>query len=141
MMRNERMISKRIVLRFPRRLVGEPVVSNLVKRFGLDFNILKASVTPNEEGVLVLSISGAEDACGAAIEYLAGAGVGVEPLSDDVTRDEARCTQCGACTSVCTSGALSVDRPTMEVWFDSDKCVVCRQCVGACPMRAIRVGV
>lgn len=133
------MISKRIVLRFPRRLVGEPVVSNLVKRFNLDFNILKASVTPNEEGLMVLSISGDEAACDAGLAYLAGAGVVVEPLSDDVVRDEGRCTQCGACTSVCSTGALSLDRATMEVRFDTDRCIACQLCVKACPMRAMSV--
>jgi len=132
-------ISKRIVLHFPRRLVGEPVVSNLVKRFDLDFNILKASVTPNEEGLMVLSISGDESACDAGLAYLTDAGLTVEPLSEDVVRNESRCTQCGACTSVCSTGALAVDRATMEVRFTSDKCIACQYCVKACPMKAMEV--
>ena len=48
--------SRRLVLRFPRRLVDRPLVSHLVRDFGLDFNILKASVTPGEEGLLVMEI-------------------------------------------------------------------------------------
>jgi ABC-type methionine transport system ATPase subunit len=51
-------ISKRIVLHFPRRMVDRPIVSKLVKDFNLDFNILKASVTPDEEGLLVMELTG-----------------------------------------------------------------------------------
>ena len=39
-------ISKRIVLHFPKRLVDRPIVSRLVKDYNLDFNILKALITP-----------------------------------------------------------------------------------------------
>jgi len=51
-------VSKRIVLHFPPRLTDRPVVSRLVRDFNLDFNILKASITPDEEGLLVLELSG-----------------------------------------------------------------------------------
>ena len=50
-------VSKRIVLHFPRRLVERSIVSRLVKDYNLDFNILKASVTPDEEGLMVLELS------------------------------------------------------------------------------------
>ena len=49
-------VSKSIVLHFPSRLVDRPIVSRLVRDFNLDFNILKASVTPEEEGLLVLDV-------------------------------------------------------------------------------------
>jgi hypothetical protein len=52
------MISKRIVLHFPHRLVDQPIVYKLVKDFDLQFNILKAYVTPQEEGLMVLELSG-----------------------------------------------------------------------------------
>jgi ABC-type methionine transport system ATPase subunit len=47
-------VTKKIVLRFPKRLVDRPIVYRLVKDFDLEFNILKASVTPEQEGLLVL---------------------------------------------------------------------------------------
>jgi len=50
-------VSKRIVLHFPKRMVDRPIVSRLVKDYDLDFNILKALVTPEEEGLLVLELS------------------------------------------------------------------------------------
>ena len=55
------MTSQRIVLHFPHRLVDQPIVYKLVKEFNLSFNILKASVTPQEEGLMVLELSGSDD--------------------------------------------------------------------------------
>jgi len=52
------MTVKRIVLHFPSRLVDQPIVYRMVKDFDLQFNILKAYVTPREEGLLVLELSG-----------------------------------------------------------------------------------
>ena len=46
------MISKRIVLHFPQALVSQPIISRMVKEHDLEFNILKANVTPREEGLL-----------------------------------------------------------------------------------------
>ena len=55
------MVSKRIVLHFPRRLVDQPIVYKLVKDFDLKFNILKANVTPLEEGLMVLELNGKKE--------------------------------------------------------------------------------
>ena len=133
------MISRRIVLKFPPRQVGRPIVCTLVKRFDLDFSILKAYVTPKEDGLLVLEISGEEAAYDQGMEYLAQVGVDVQPLSQDIVRDEVRCTHCGACVSVCSTAALELDRETMLVTFDNGKCIACELCVRACPVRAMDV--
>ena len=90
-------VSKRIVLHFPRRLVDQPIVSRLVREFNLDFNILKASVTPEEEGLLILEVSGKQADYDRGINYLTKTGVKIQSLSQDVTRNEGRCTHCGAC--------------------------------------------
>ena len=52
------MVEKRIVLHFPKELVDKPLVFRLVKDFDLEFNILKAEVSPKEEGLLVLELRG-----------------------------------------------------------------------------------
>ena len=49
-------MTKKIVLRFPQNLVDQPIICRLVKDFDLEFNILRASVTPEEEGLLVLEL-------------------------------------------------------------------------------------
>jgi len=132
-------VSRRIVLRFPPSLVGQPVVCNLTRRYDLEFSILRALVTPNEEGLLVLEIKGSETACGEGMEYLAEVGVQVQPLSQDIIRDEIRCTHCGACVGVCPSRALSLAADPMEVLFDNAKCLACELCIRACPVRAMEV--
>ena len=133
------MISKRIVLKFPRRLVSQPIVCTLVKRYDLDFSILKANITPREEGLLVLEVTGEENAFEKGLEYLGEIGVSVQPLSQDIVRNDSRCTHCGACVTVCPSGALVLRRETFKVDFDNSKCVACELCVKACPPRAMEV--
>ncbi len=43
-------ISKRVVLQFPKRMIDEPIIYRLVKDYDLVPNILKASITPKEQG-------------------------------------------------------------------------------------------
>jgi ferredoxin len=132
-------VSKRIVLRFPRRLVNRPIVSRLVKDYNLDFNILKASVTPDEEGLLVLELSGKQDDYDKGINYLTKAGVKIQSLSQDVTRNEERCTHCGACITVCPTDAFKLEPSSRRVNFLGDKCLACGLCIKACPPRAMEL--
>ena len=132
-------ISKRIVLRFPKRLVDRPIVSRLVREFNLDFNILKASVTPEEEGLLVLEVSGKQGDYDKGVEYLTKTGVRIQSLSQDVTRNEERCTQCGACVTICPTGAFELEPSTRRVAFLNEKCLACGLCIKSCPPRAMEL--
>jgi ferredoxin len=133
------MVSKRIVLTFPHNLVDKPVVYKLVEDYNLTFNILQARVTPEEEGLLVLELSGQKEDYDKGVKYLTDLGVKIQPLSKDVVRNDARCTHCGACVVICPTGALNLDTTTMRVDFDSEKCIACELCVKACPPRAMVV--
>lgn len=130
-------VSRRLVLRFPQRLVDKPIVSHLVKDFNLDFNILKASVTPGEEGLLVMELIGERRDYDKGVKYLTDAGVKIQSLSQDVVRNESRCTHCGACITMCPSGAFTLEKSTRKIKFDHTKCVVCELCIKACPPRAM----
>lgn len=132
-------VSKRIVLRFPPRLSGQPIVSRLVKDFNLDFNILKALITPEEEGLLVLELSGEQNDYDKGVRYLAKTGVRIQSLSQDVIRNEERCTHCGACITICPTGAFEIDLSTRQVTFHDTKCIACELCIKACPPRAMEV--
>ncbi len=132
-------VSKKIVLHFPRRLVDRPIVSRLVKDYNLDFNILKASVTPEEEGLLILELTGERKEYDKGIEYLTKTGVRIQSLSQDVIRNEERCTHCGACITICPSGAFEVEAATRHVNFYDEKCIACGVCLKACPPRAMEV--
>jgi ferredoxin len=132
-------VSKRIVLHFPRRLVERPIIYRLVKDYDLEFNILKASITPEEEGLLILELKGDQKEYDRGVDFLIKAGVKIQSLSQDVTRNEERCTNCGACITVCPTNAFKTDPKTRVVKFDNKKCIACGLCIPACPPRAMEV--
>ena len=132
-------VTKKIVLRFPKRLVERPIVYRLVKDYGLELNILKASITPEEEGLLVLELKGDQKEYDKGIDFLVKGGVKIESLSQDVTRNEERCTSCGACITICPAGAFELEPGTRLVKFNNEKCIACGLCIPACPPRAMEV--
>jgi len=133
------MYSKTLSLRFPKKIVNEPIVVNLVRDFDLTFNILKATVYPRKEGFMVLELSGHKKNYQDGIRYLKALGIKVEHIGHDIRRDDEKCFQCGACTAVCPTSALYIERPAMTVIFDREKCSACELCVAACPAKAMEV--
>jgi ferredoxin len=133
------MTTKRIVLHFPQRLAGEPVVYKLAKDYDLEFNILKADVTPDKAGRLVLEVSGKDKDYKRGIKYIKGAGVEVKPLSQDIVRDDEMCSHCGVCVPVCPADTFVVEESTREVNFYEDTCVFCGLCVKICPFQAMSI--
>jgi len=129
--------SKKIVLHFGKDISDKPIIYHLAKDYGLVFNIIKANVNPNKEGMVVLELAGEEYDQG--LDFLKSQGVRVQPLAEEVFRNEAKCTDCGACTAICPTGALYLERPSMEVRFDSDNCVLCQICLKVCPVKAMEV--
>ena len=73
------------------------------------------------------------------IRYLSDTGVRVQSLSQDVTRNEERCTHCGACITICPTGAFELDPITRRVNFINEKCLACELCIKACPPRAMEL--
>ena len=130
---------KKIVLHFPQKVVDKPIVNGLIRQCPLEVNILKASISPGEEGLMVLELSGEKEAYDSGLKYLRSAGVHIQPLSQDVKRNEERCTNCGACITMCPTGAFTLEKGTRRVLFDNSKCVVCELCVRACPPRAMEL--
>jgi ferredoxin len=138
-MKEEAMISRKVVLHFPSELVDQPIISNTVKRHNLEFNILKASIAPPEGGLLVLELLGGKKDVQEALDYLKGLNIGIQNLSRDVTRKDEFCVHCGVCVAICPSEALVLSQATRQVEFIADKCVACELCVKACPYEAMEV--
>ena len=132
-------VSRKIELHFPKRLVDRPIIYRLVKDYDLEFNILKASVTQEEEGLMVLELKGDQKEYDKGVNFLLKAGVKIQSLSQDVTRNEERCTSCGACITVCPTDAFELELPGRRVLFHNDKCIACGICIKACPPRAMEV--
>jgi len=127
------------VLKFPKEVIDQPIISNLVKKYDLEFNILRATILLQQEGVMVLEFIGHKANVKKGIAYLNEMGVSVKSMAGNIRRDDEKCYQCGACTGVCPTGALSLHRPDMAVLFDEEKCTACGLCVSVCPARAMEV--
>ena len=130
-----------VVLTFPSAFVEQPLAYRLIKEYDLMLNILHAHVRPNEEGRMILEISGEEPDIERGLKLVESTGVTVQPLSEFISWDENRCNHCTACIGHCPTHALSVDRETMQVSFDPDICIACGICQGICPMGAIQINV
>ncbi len=133
------MQKKRVVFNYPPQLVDQPIITRLVKDFDLTINILRARITPKDEGRMVLELTGKRSALEAGINYVKEIGVEIQPLAQDVKWHEDRCIHCTACISACPSKALDVDRKTMEVAFNRDRCVACEACIPVCPYQAMEI--
>lgn len=133
------MATRIYILRFPKETSSEPMIYQLVKQYDIEFNILKADILPQREGVMILELKGVKDKVKKALDYLKSFDVQAERLAAAIRRDDEKCFQCGACTGICPVGALAIKRPEMEVIFDPEKCTGCSLCVPICPVRAMEV--
>ena len=133
------MYSKILILRFSEEEAKKPIVCHLARDYDLTFNILNATILPRQEGILVMELSGTRKNFKEGVRYLRAQGVHVQYASQEMRRDDRRCTHCGACTAVCPTGALTVQPPEMKVRFEQKRCSICELCIPACPTRAMEV--
>ena len=131
------MITKKLFLHFPRCETENPIVYHLVKNYDLIVNLFRAKVAANEEGYLVLDITGEEENIEKACNYIRGLGVSIETAESGIIRDLEKCTHCGNCVTHCPTKALHIpDLSTMKVEFDPHLCIACSLCVSNCPFGA-----
>ena len=135
------MKKKKLVLSFPEKVVTKPITYTLVKEFDLVFNILRAEITPDMEGKMLIELSGNEQQIKEAIDYLDDAGVSVQEAAKDIMIDREQCVDCGVCTSICITQALNLDKKTAKLKFNKDKCILCELCLDCCPVTAIKVNI
>ncbi|TAJ83859.1 FeS-binding protein [bacterium] len=76
-------VCERVYLTFPKKLVKEPIVCWLAKKFDILFNIRGSTVTA-EMGLVALEINGERGEVDKAIRWLKDQGVIVEPLEKNV---------------------------------------------------------
>ena len=134
------MVKERFTFVFSPDTYAKPVTYHLVKDYDLRINILRAEITPGEEGHLLAEIEGEEDNLRRALEFLAAESIEVIPTNKQVTVRQEECVHCGACTAVCFSGAMAMNREEWKMEFRPEKCIVCGLCIEACPLRIISVG-
>jgi ferredoxin len=125
------------ILRFPRTLVDQPIVSRVIRDFDVEVNILQASITPEEDGHMFAFFKGERAAVGGALDFLRAERVRVILPAKHLVWSAERCTHCGACVGQCTSSAFAVDPATFEVVFDAARCIACELCIPACAYGAV----
>lgn len=130
-------VTQRLMLWFPRCECEKPIVYHLVKDFDLVVNVFRAKVTPDEEGYLVLDVTGTAANIEGAMDYVRTFNVTINATAHGVTWNADRCTSCGNCLTHCPTDALRIaDRATMAVTFDEAKCIECLACLRVCPFEA-----
>ncbi|MEE9550407.1 MAG: NIL domain-containing protein [Candidatus Binatia bacterium] len=81
--RTKKKVCERVYLTFPKKLVREPVICRLAKKFDILFNIRGSTVT-SEMGLVALEIDGEREEVDRAISWLKIGGVIVEPIEKNV---------------------------------------------------------
>jgi len=130
-------VTKKLMFYFPRCECEKPIIYHLVKDHNLVVNVFRAKVTPEEEGFLVLDVTGTEEQIQRGIEFVKTFNVAVNFTGKGVTRDDNKCTHCGYCVPYCPTEALHIpDGTTRKVEYDESKCIECLACVRVCPYGA-----
>lgn len=126
----------RVKLYFPRQWTSKPLMSEVILKYGIAFNILHADITYDNAGTIIAELSGDDNAVNGALDYIDSVGVKYKIYNKSIIRQEDKCIDCGACTAVCPSDALTMDENNKLV-FDKEKCLVCELCIKACPLGII----
>jgi L-aspartate semialdehyde sulfurtransferase ferredoxin len=130
-------VTRKLMLSFPKSETEKPIVTHLVRDYGLEVNIFRARVTPEERGYLVLDVTGSGEDIERGVRFVRELGVEVDEASVGVRWDRARCTHCGNCLPHCPTHALAiVDPATREIGFAPGACIECLACLENCPFAA-----
>ena len=135
------MINKRFVLTFPPSATGEPITYNLIKKYDIMVNIVRADVSPGKIGHLVIEMKAPADVLREGMKYIRQQNVDCEPIDKKIHYREDLCIHCGACTSVCFAGALTMERKSALLFFNPEKCVVCELCLKSCPLNLFSIDI
>ena len=135
------MATKRLVLSFPENIVTKPITYKLVKDFDIEFNILRAEITADMEGKILIELKGKKDDLKSGMDHLTKEGVSIQEATTDILLDKEKCVDCGVCVSLCITNALFLDKKSRKLEFDRDKCILCGFCQNCCPVEAIKLKV
>ncbi len=105
----------------------------------MEINILKADINAGKEGKLLLEFRAEKKEMERGLKYINEKGVGIAPVSKQISLQLENCVHCGACTAVCFTNALTMEKPSWELNFKTEKCIVCGLCLKACPLNLFKM--
>jgi L-aspartate semialdehyde sulfurtransferase ferredoxin len=128
---------EKYILEYSSAVANDPVIYTLVRRFDIKVNILRAEISPGQEGSMLVELEGEDARLTECRDYLSSIQVRLAPLSSSLSLREEACVHCGSCTGVCFSGCLTMGDPDWKLAVDREKCIACGLCVQACPFGLI----
>jgi ferredoxin len=127
-------MKEKYILEYTSDVVDEPIIYNLVKHFDVKVNILRAEISPGNEGSMLVELDCDTEGLARAHGYLTEHFIKMIPLAQSLMFREDECVNCGACTGVCFSGCLTMGAPDWKLKVDRNECIACGLCVAACPL-------
>lgn len=130
-------VTRKLMLFFPKCECEKPIIYHLVKDYDLVVNVFRAKVTPEEEGYLLLDVTGSEESIEQALDFVRTFNVMINFAGKGLAWDADKCVHCGHCIAHCPTEALHfADATSREVAFDESACIECLACVKVCPYGA-----
>mgnify|MGYP006289513477 CR=1 FL=1 len=130
-------VTRKLMLYFPRCECEKPIIYHLVKDYDLIVNVFRARVTPEEQGYLLLDVTGTEANIERALDFVRTFNVTINATGKGLIWNEDKCVHCGHCIPHCPTAALHFVEPgSRKVSFDETKCIECEACLRVCPFGA-----
>jgi ferredoxin len=124
----------KIVLKFPQKIMQDPLLADVVLETGVRINIDRAFVDASI-GEIVIDVP--DERVEEVAEAFRRRGTDVNEMDTPILFDEAECVQCGACVSVCPVGVFTHDKER-QISIDLKRCVLCKACIVMCPHGALK---
>jgi L-aspartate semialdehyde sulfurtransferase ferredoxin len=124
----------KIVLKFPQKIMQDPLLADVVLETGVRINIDRALVD-GSIGEIVIDVP--DERVEEVAEAFRRRGTEVREMDTPVLFDEAECVQCGACVSVCPVEVFKYNKDK-TISIDLQRCVLCKTCMTMCPHGALK---
>jgi ferredoxin len=125
----------KIILKFPQKIMENPLLAEVVLETGVLINIDRAFVDPATAEIV---IDVPDDKKERVVDAFRRRSVEVRELDTPLFFDEVECVQCGACVSVCPVDVFKYnDDRTISI--DLKRCILCRTCLTMCPQGALKL--
>jgi len=124
----------KIVLKFPQKILQNPLLADVVLETGVRINIDRALVDASV-GEIVIDVP--DERVEEVAEAFRRRGTEVLEMDTPIVLDEAECVQCGACVSVCPVEVFKYNQDR-TISIDLTRCVLCKTCMTMCPHGALK---